>query len=119
IQMRVSAVAAALVVAIAGSAFAQEYVEFTSKEDRFGATFPTEPKVTESMFKSQFGSMLPMRTYTSDSGNSHFKVTVIDYNNIEAISTERSKSCPPGAETSRGGGSSKGLGYWKAELAGA
>src|ERR1051325_2782505 len=102
--MRLSAVSAALILAIATSAFAQEYVEFTSRDDRFGVTFPTDPKVEQTMFKSQFGSMLPARVYTSDSGNSHFKVTVVDYNNIEAISTERSKSCPAGAETGRGGG---------------
>ena len=113
--MRLSAVSAALILAIAASAFAQEYVEFTSKEDRFGVTFPTEPKVEQIMFKSQFGSMLPARVYSSDSATSHFKVTVVDYNNIEAIATERSKSCPPGAETCRGGGSSTGLGYWKAD----
>jgi hypothetical protein len=117
--MRLSVVSAALILAIAAPAFAQEYVELTSKDDRFGVTFPTEPKIEQTMFKSQFGSMLPARIYTSDSGNSHFKVTVVDYNNIEAISTERSKSCPPGAETCRGGGSSTGLGYWKADLAGA
>ena len=117
--MRLSAVSAALVLAIGGSAFAQEYVEFTSKDDRFGATFPVQPKVEQTMWKSQFGSMVPARIYTADSGNSHFKVTVVDYNNIEAIATERSKSCPPGAETCRGGGSSTGLGYWKADLAGA
>jgi hypothetical protein len=117
--MRFSAISAALVLSIAGSAFAQEYVEFTSQQDRFGATFPTEPKIAESMFKSQFGSMLPMRTYTSDSGNSHFKVTVIDYNNIEAIATEKAKTCPPGAETCKGGGSSTGVGYWKADIEGA
>jgi hypothetical protein len=117
--MRLSAVSAALILAIAASALAQEYVEFTSKEDRFGVTFPTDPTVEQIMWKSQFGSMLPARVYTADSGKSHFKVTVVDYNNIEAISTERSKSCPPGAETCRGGGSSTGLGYWKADLAGA
>ena len=117
--MRVSAVSAALILTVAGAVFAQEYVEFTSPQDRFGVTFPVQPKVEETMWKSQFGSMLPARVYTADSGNSHFKVTVADYNNIEAIATERSKSCPPGAETCRGGGSSTGLGYWKADLAGA
>jgi hypothetical protein len=117
--MRVSVVSAALILAIAGAASAQEYVEYTSPQDRFGVTFPVQPKVEETMFKSQFGSMLPARIYTADSGSSHFKVTVVDYNNIEAISTERAKSCPPGAETCRGGGSSTGLGYWKADLAGA
>jgi len=117
--MRLSAVSAALILAIAGSAFAQEYEEFTSKDDRFGVTFPTQPKVEQMMWKSQFGSMLPARVYTSDSGNSHFKVTVVDYNNIEAIAAERAKSCPEGAETCKGGGSSTGVGYWKADLAGA
>ena len=71
------------------------------------------------MFKSQFGSMLPARIYTSDSGTSHFKVTVVDYNNIEAIATEKAKTCPPGAETCKGGGSSTGVGYWKADIEGA
>ena len=93
--MRLSAVSAALVLAIAGSALAQEYVEFTSKEDRFGVTFPVQPKAEQTTWKSQFGSMLPARVYSADSGSSHFKVTVVDYNNIEAIATERSKSCPP------------------------
>ena len=117
--MRVSAAAAALLVAVVGPTFAQEYVEYVSLQDRFGVTFPVQPKVEETMWKSQFGSMLPARIYSADSGNSHFKVTVVDYNNVEAIATERAKSCPPGAETCRGGGSSTGLGYWKADLAGA
>ena len=108
--MRVSAVSAALILTVAGAVFAQEYVEFTSTQDRFGVTFPVQPKVEETMWKSQFGSMLPARIYSADSGSSHFKVTVVDYNNIEAISTERAKLCPPGAETCRGGGSSTGLG---------
>src|SRR5215831_10120180 len=110
---------AAVVRSVSASAFAQEYVEYKSSQDRFGATFPTAPKVTASTSRSQFRSMLPMRTYESDSGNSHFKVTVIDYNNIEAIATEKAKNCPAGAETCIGGGSSTGAGYWKADIEGA
>jgi hypothetical protein len=118
-MMRFTTVSAALILATAGTVFAQEYVEYKSPQDRFAATFPTEPKVTDGTFTSQFGSMIPMRTYESDSGNSHFKVTVIDYNNIEAIATEKAKSCPPGAETCKGGGSSTGPGYWKPDIQGA
>src|SRR3954466_1213284 len=103
--MRLSAISAALILAIAGSVLAQEYVEFTSKDDRFGVTFPTAPATEQILFKSQFGSMLPARVYSADSGKSHFKVTVVDYNNIEAIAAERAKSCPEGAETCKGGGS--------------
>jgi hypothetical protein len=116
--MRLSIVSATLILVIGGVAFAQEYVEYKSEQDRFAATFPTQPKVTDGIFKSQFGSMLPMRIYESDSGNSHFKMTVIDYNNIEAIATEKAKSCPPGAETCIGGGSSTGPGYWKPDIQG-
>ena len=58
-QRRLSAATCvAVVLSVSASAFAQEYVEYKSMQDRFGATFPTQPKVTESMFKSQFGSML-------------------------------------------------------------
>ena len=110
---------AAIVLSAAAPASAQDYVEYKSQPDRFGATFPTQPKVTDGVFASQFGSRLPMRTYESDNGNSHFKVTVIDYSNIEAIATEKAKTCPEGAETCKGGGSSTGVGYWKADIEGA
>src|SRR5258705_9023273 len=119
-NMRLSSVvAAALVLAMSGPIFAQEYVEYVSKQDRFTATFPVEPKVTDFTFKSQFNSMLPARTYTAEGIAGRFKVTVVDYNNIEAIATEKAKTCPPGAETCRGGGSSTGAGYWKADIEGA
>lgn len=112
----------ALVLSISGSAFAQEYVEFKSQQDRFTITFPLQPKVTETTFKSQFGSMLPARVYSADPGQGHYSVTVVDYNNIQAIATEKAKSCPDGAETCKGGlavGSSTGAGYWKPDIEGA
>src|SRR5258705_10367265 len=119
-NMRLSSVvAAALVLAMSGPVFAQEYVEYVSKQDRFTATFPVEPKVTDFTFKSQFDSMLPPRTYTAEGSAGRFKVTVVDYTNIETIATEKSKTCPPGAETCKGGGSSTGAGYWKADIEGA
>jgi len=118
--MRLSAlVSVALVVSVSGPAFAQEYVEYVSQQDRFTATFPVEPKVTEIIFKSQFGAPVPARVYTADTGASHFSMTVVDYNNIEALHKERVKSCPVGAETCLGGGSSTGVGYWKPDIEGA
>src|SRR5258706_6810664 len=119
-NMRLSSVVAvALFLAMSGRVFAQEYVEYKSQQDRFGATFPVQPTVTEFTFKSQFGSMLPARVYSAESIAGKFKLTVIDYNNIEAIATEKAKTCPPGAETCKGGGSSTGAGYWKADIEGA
>src|ERR1043165_2156944 len=62
---------------------AQEYVEFKSMQDRFSIVFPAQPKVTETTYTSEFKSMLPSRIYSVDQGQTHFKVTVVDYNNIQ------------------------------------
>ena len=101
--MRLSpVVTAALIMSLSGSAFAQEYVEYKSQQDRFTIVFPAPPKVTETTFKSQFGSVLPARVYSAEANGGHYSVTVVDYNNIQAIATEKAKSCPPGAEACSG-----------------
>jgi len=52
--MRLTPVVSALILSISGPAFAQEYVEFVSRQDRFWCTFPLQPKVTETIYRSQF-----------------------------------------------------------------
>ena len=86
--MRAAVLSAAVLFSIAGSVFAQEYVEFKSEQDRFSIVFPAQPKITETPYTSEFKSVLPSRIYSVDQGQSHFKVTVVDYNNIRAIATE-------------------------------
>jgi hypothetical protein len=117
--MSLRVVAVAAVLAVSGTAFAQEWTEFVSKDDRFMASFPGPPRVTETTFKSQFGADLPARLYSAVLGASRFSLTVVDYRPIEGILTEKAKACPVGAETCRGGGSSTGAGYWRADVAGA
>ena len=109
----------ALVASLSGPLFAQEWVEFASQQDRFTCNFPVQPKVTETTFKSQFGADLPARVYSAESGRSRYSLTVVDYSPVERILTEKSKSCPAGAETCKGGGGSTGAGYWKADVEGA
>lgn len=117
--MRLSAVlTAAFVLTVSAAAFAQEWTEFVSREDRFTCNFPGQPKVTQTTYKSQFGADLPARVYSGELGPSRFSLTVVDYRNIEGILTEKAKACPAGAETCRGGGSSTGPGYWRADVAG-
>jgi len=121
--MRLNPVAAvAVMLTMAAPAFAQEWSEFVSRDDRFTTNFPGPPQVIETTYSSQFGAALPARVYTAARGPSRFSVTVVDYHSIERILTEKAKSCPPGAETCRGGSnpaSSTGAGYWKADVAGA
>ena len=111
--------AAAICLGAASSAVAQEWTEFVSREDRFTGNFPGSPVVTEITYRSQFGADLPARVYSAARGQSRYSLTVVDYRPIEKILTEKAKSCPEGAETCRGGGSSTGAGYWKADTAGA
>src|SRR5881398_953599 len=111
--MRAAIIFAAVLLSIGVSVFAQEYVEFKSQQDRFSIVFPAQPKVTETTYTSEFKSILPARIYSVDQAQSHFKVTVVDYNNIQAIATEKAKACPPGAEAcsgNTGSGSSTGAG---------
>ena len=113
---------AATIVAMAAPAFTQDWVEFASRDDRFSINFPAQPRVTQITYTSQFGADLPARVYSAESGQSRFRATVVDYTNIEAILTAKSKACPPGAEPCRGGAgaaNSTGAGYWKADFGGA
>jgi hypothetical protein len=115
-------IAAAIVASLSTAAFAQEWTEFASREDGFSTNFPGAPTITTSTYRSQFGADLPARVYSAILGRSRFSVTVVDYRSIEKILTEKSKSCPAGAETCLGGAnprSSTGAGYWKADYAGA
>jgi hypothetical protein len=56
--------------------------------------------------------------YSGTSGAGRYSVTVVDYNPMERILEEKSRYCPPGAETCAGI-HDWGLGYWKIDLRGA
>jgi protein tyrosine phosphatase (PTP) superfamily phosphohydrolase (DUF442 family) len=120
--MRVTSfVAAAFVLALAGSVFAQdEWAEFTSPQDGFRITFPGTPKVQATTWTSQMGYVLPARVFSVDRGREHYSVTVADYRGIEQQGTARSMACVPGAETCFGGQTRiVGAGYWKSDVHGA
>ena len=117
--MRPKVLAASLLaISVSGPLFAQEWIEFASREDRFTCNFPVQPKVTETTYKSEYAADLPARVYTAAQGQSRYSVTVVDYNQAERILTAKSKNCPVGAETCIGGGVT-GAGYWKNDLRGA
>jgi hypothetical protein len=104
-----------LVLALSGTAFAQEWEEFLSKEERFTCNFPGTPTITETTWTSQFGAILPARIYSGTQGTGKFSITVVDYNPIQRLLSERSMSCPAGTETCQGI-HDWGLGYWKNDV---
>jgi hypothetical protein len=114
-----SLTAAAFIFLVTGPATAQEWIEFKSVEDRFTANFPGQPTITQTTYTSQFGADLPARVYSATQGPSRYSLTVVDFSQIERILAEKAKACPAGAETCRGGGSSTGPGYSRADYNGA
>ena len=111
-------VLAACVLSIPGPVFAQEWIEFASRDDRFTANFPGQPTIAETAWVSEYGAALRARVYSAASGQSRYSVTVVDYNPVERILTEKAKACPAGAETCRGIADT-GIGYWKNDVRGA
>jgi hypothetical protein len=107
-------VSTVLVLSASAPLFAQEWVEFANREDRFTCLFPTQPKVTETTFLAQHEADLPTRVYTATQGQSRYSVTVVDYNQALRLLTEKAKSCPAGAEPCLGGPGDEG--HWKADI---
>ena len=112
-------ISAAFVLSISGPSFAQEWVEFASREDRFTCNFPSQPKIAATTYRSEYGAALPARVYSATQGQSRYSVTVIDYNQAQRILTEKARGCPAGAETCKGGAGATGEGYWKVDIRGA
>src|SRR5262249_54829995 len=104
-------VSAALAVSLAGPLFAQEWIEFANREDRFTCNFPSQPKVTETTYRSQMGADLPARVYSATQGQSRYSITVVDYNQAQPILFEKAKHCPAGAEPCLGSRGDEG--HWK------
>src|SRR6266568_8365718 len=91
-------ISTALVMSVSGPLFAQEWIEFAGREERFTCNFPIQPKVTETTYRSLHEADLPARIYSASQGQSRYSVTVIDYTQAQRILTEKAKSCPAGAE---------------------
>src|ERR1700680_1652776 len=87
-------VSSALVLAMSGTSFAQEWTEFSSRDDRFTVSFPGQPTVTETTWMSKYGAILPPRIYSGTEGSGRYSVTVVDYNPIERLLSERSRTLP-------------------------
>src|SRR5438128_12385308 len=110
-------ISTALALSISGSLFAQEWIEFASRANRFTCNFPSQPKITETTYRSQHEADLPARVYSATQGQSRYSVTVVDFNQAQRILTEKAKSCPKGAEPCLGGPGDEG--HWKADIRGA
>jgi hypothetical protein len=111
-------ISAFLILLLSFPAFSQEWIEFASQGERITCVFPVQPKITETTWLSEYGTVLPARVYSATEGQGRYLLTVVDYNPLERLAVEKSKSCPAGAEPCQGIGD-VGVGYWKNDMRGA
>ena len=102
----------ALVLAMSGTSFAQEWTEFASPEEHFTITFPSQPTVTETTWTSQFNAILPAHIYSGANSSGRYSVTVVDYSPVERLLSERSRTLPALDQAVH----VYGLGYWKTDV---
>jgi hypothetical protein len=118
--MRTTALVFGLALSMSGTAVAQEWDQYVSKQDGFQVDFPGQPKVTETTWKSQLDYILPARVYSVENGREHYTITVVDYTGLEQQGIERSRTCPPGNAQCRSNAPPViGPGYWKQDERGA
>lgn len=110
-----------LVLLVSVPVFAQGWIEYTSRQDRFSVNFPGEPRVQEIVYTSSLDATFPARVYIVERGPERYSVTAIDYTNAERIHAERAKNCPPGAQSLCFGFDevAQGPGGWKYDVLGA
>jgi hypothetical protein len=112
----------AVVLLMSGSAFAQGWIEYTSRQDRFSVNFPGDPRVEELKYTSFLEGVFPARVYSALRGQERFSVTVVDFTDAERVHAERRKNCSPGAQSlclGTGDDGHQGVGGWKYDILGA
>ena len=90
---RISILTAALILFMSGPSFGQEWIQYASRADLFGVNFPSEPKVQDIAYATEFDITLPGHIYSADSGASRYSVTVVDYTDVEKVHTARAEQC--------------------------
>jgi hypothetical protein len=106
-------IAVVLLMLMCAPASAQEWIQYASKADLFGVNFPSEPKVQDISYKTEFGITLPGHVYTSDQGQSRYSVTAVDYADAEKIHTARVAECK-----ARGGTGDECQNDWRGDVQG-
>src|SRR5688572_9940255 len=88
--MRVAKLMAAILLfASGGAAFAQAWDEYVSREEFFMVQFPGTPRIERIEYRDESGKMLPARLFTATENQKTYTVTVVQYPAIDAATGER------------------------------
>ncbi len=72
-------ISATLILSISGPCFAQDWIVYVDKAERFSVNIPGEPTVQDITYESQRGDTLPARVYTAQEGPRRYSITVVNY----------------------------------------
>ena len=61
-----------------GSVYAQEWIEYTDRAERFTVNFPGQPVVSDSTWESQRDDALPARVFTARAGQQRYTLTAVN-----------------------------------------
>ena len=70
---------AALILSISGLSFAQDWIVYVNRAERFSVNFPGEPRVHDMTYMSERGDTLLARVYTAQEGPRRYSITVVNY----------------------------------------
>ena len=68
---------------LSGAAYSQGWIKYENLEDQFVVNFPGDPEVIESDYVTESGATIPARIYSTQSNNSQYAITVVDYTAAE------------------------------------
>lgn len=77
-------VAAVFILSLSAPSFAQEWMEYVNRAERFSVNFPGQPTVQETTYQPQRGGILPARVFTVQDGPRRYSVTVVNYAGVDA-----------------------------------
>jgi hypothetical protein len=112
VKRSIAVIVVGVLLMLAMPASAQDWTEFSSRDDRFTVIFPGQPQITDTTWMSQYRAILPARIYSGTQGSGRYSVRVVDYNPIERLLTERSRTLPAFDLAVH----EYGPGYWKTDV---
>jgi len=71
-------------LSFAQDSFAQEWIEYMNRDDRFQINFPGQPTVQNRSYPTESGEQVPAHVYTAKEGPATYTLTVVNYKNAEA-----------------------------------
>jgi hypothetical protein len=86
-------VSAASLLIVSAPAVAQDWIDYVNRSDYFTVNFPSQPKVTDITYKTEYGLTLPGHAYSVENGRSRYAVTVVDLIDTEKLHTARAEDC--------------------------